>query len=81
MKQLPPDAIDVTVMDDYRLRVTFENGEVRDFDAQPLLVRKCYEKLRSKAFFNMASVRYGCICWPENIDIDPEWLYGDSIPA
>lgn len=81
MKKLPPDAVAVTAMDDYRLRVTFENGVVKDFDARALLGRKCYEKLRDKAFFKLASIREGCVCWPGGIDIDPEWLFDDSIPV
>ncbi len=81
MKKLPPDAVAVTAMDDYRLRVTFENGVVKEFDARALLGRKCYEKLRDKAFFKLAFTREGCVCWPGGIDIDPEWLFDDSIPV
>ncbi len=79
MRTLPPDAIAVEPMDDYRLRVTFDNGEVKEFDAKPLLVRKCYARLTNKAFFALASIQYGCVTWPDDIDIDPDWLYEDSV--
>ena len=81
MKTLPPGAVEVTVLDDYRLRVVFDNGETRELGARPMLGRKCYAKLNSKPFFALASVQYGCASWPENTDLDPEWLYDDSIPA
>ena len=79
-KIMPPDAVAVSVLDNYCLSVRFENGETRLFDAAPLLKRKCYEPLKSKAFFELADIRYGCVSWPGNIDIDPDWLYQDSIP-
>lgn len=60
------------------LSVRFDNGETRLFDAAPLLTRKCYASLKDRAFFGLASVQYGCVTWPGNIDIDPDWLYQDS---
>lgn len=79
MRELPPDAVTVVALDGYKLRVTFDNGEVRIFDATPLLTRKCYARLINKAFFALASIQYGCVTWPDNIDIDPDWLYEDSV--
>ena len=79
MRELAPDAVAVTVMPEYCLRVTFSNGEERSFDVAPLLERKCYAALRNIELFNRARVEYGCITWPGNIDIDPEWLYEDSV--
>ena len=79
MRELPPDAVTVVALDDYKLRVTFDNGEVKVFDATPLLARKCYARLVNKAFFALASIQYGCVTWPDNIDIDPDWLYEDSV--
>ncbi|MDO5376907.1 MAG: DUF2442 domain-containing protein [Clostridia bacterium] len=81
MRELSPDAVDVRVLDHYKLKVSFDNGEVRIFDVKPLLDRKCYVKLKNPRFFSMARVEYGCVTWPENIDIDPEWLYEDSCPV
>ena len=75
---MSPDAVSVSVLDDYTLSVCFDNGETRLFDAAPLLDRKCYANLRNKAFFGLASIQYGCVTWPGNIDIDPDWLYQDS---
>ena len=77
---MSPDAVSVSVLEDYRLSVRFDNGETRLFDAAPLLTRKCYAQLENKAFFGLVTVQYGCVMWPGNIDIDPDWLYEDSVP-
>lgn len=77
---MSPEAVSVSVLDSYRLSVRFENGEARVFDAAPLLSRKCYQKLRNRAFFSLAKVQYGVVTWPGNIDINPDWLYQDSLP-
>ena len=79
MRTLPPDAVAVTVVDDSALLVTFSNGENRLFDLKPLLSRKCYARLNDKAFLSQATIQYGCVTWPDDIDIDPGWLYEDSI--
>ena len=81
MREMAPDATKVTVLDNYRLQITFKNGEERIFDVAPLLSRKCYSALSSKALFSLASIEYGCVTWPGNIDIDPDWIYEDSVPV
>ena len=63
------------------LRVRFANGELRDFDAGPLLERKCYAPLKSDVLFRSARVSLGVVQWPNGLDIDPEWLYEDSVPV
>ena len=79
MRTMPPDAVAVQMIDDKTLLVTFEGGERRLFDLKPLLSRKCYTNLNDIAFRYMVSVQNGCVVWPDNIDIDPEWLYEDSV--
>ena len=79
MRTLLPDAVQVSVVGDRALLVAFSNGEKRLFDVKPLLARKCYAKLNDKAFLSKASIQYGCVTWPDDIDIDPDWLYEDSI--
>ena len=78
MRTLSPDAVDVSVIDDHCLHVMFSNGEKRIFDLKPLLDRKCYTHLRDKSFLAKVFIQNGCVSWPDEIDIDPEWLYKDS---
>ena len=80
-RALSPDAASVVALEHYVLRVRFVNGELRDFDMKPLLQRKCYSALSSKALFQTARVEQGVISWANGADLDPEWLYDDSVPA
>ena len=80
-RDLSPDAASVTVLPNHRLRVRFVNGELRDFDMNPLLSRKCYMPLRSDLLFQTATVAFGIVQWSNGLDLDPEWLYGDSVPV
>lgn len=80
-RELSPDAASVSLLPDHVLRVRFVNGELRDFDMKPLLRRKGYQSLNNDLLFNTAGVAYGTVQWANGLDIDPEWLYEDSIPA
>lgn len=79
-RALAPDAVSVDVLADHVLRVRFSDGQLRLFDAKPLLLRKCYKDLRSDAVFQTAHVEYGVVVWANGSDIDPDWLYADSVP-
>ena len=80
-RELSPDAASVTVLPDHLLRVRFINGELRDFDMKPLLARKCYFPLNNDILFQTASVAFGTVQWANGLDLDPEWLYEDSVPV
>lgn len=74
------DIISVKVQPDYRLDVTFQNGEQRRFDMRPLLEMKPWNRIASLNLFERAKVEYGTVVWPGEIDIAPETLYDDSVP-
>ena len=80
-RDLSPDAASVTVLPGHVLRVRFVNGELRDFDMKPLLSRRCYRSLQSDILFQTANVTFGTVQWSNGLDIDPEWLYEDSVPV
>ena len=75
------DIISVKTHDDYTLELVFENGERRLFDMKPFLDRKPFAKLLNSTLFFKASVHYGTVTWPGNIDIAPETLWTRSVPA
>lgn len=79
--ELSPDAASVTILPDHLLRVRFLNGELRDFDMKPLLARKCYLPLKNDILFQTATVTFGTVQWANGLDLDPEWLYKDSVPV
>jgi hypothetical protein len=75
------DVSRVKALPDFRLFLEFENGECRIFDAKPLLSLKPFDQLKDLRLFSRASVDYGTVVWPGNIDIAPETLYMDSTDA
>jgi len=75
------DVISVKTQDDYTLELVFENGEKRIFDMKPFFDKKPFAKLLNSPLFFKASVQYGTVVWPGNIDIAPETLWFRSVQA
>ena len=51
-----PKAIEVKPMDDYKLNVTFDNGEVRIYDVKPLIKGEWFGELKDKSIFNTVHI-------------------------
>ncbi len=68
----------VTPLEDYRLLITFENGEDRLFDLKPYLEIGKFSELKDTALFNSVSVSFDSIEWANHLDLDPEFLYQKS---
>ena len=75
------DVIKVTPHTNYTLELVFENGERRIFDMKPFFDKKPFTKLCNSPLFFMASVQYGTLVWPGNLDIAPETLWNRSVSA
>lgn len=75
------DIVKVTVEPDYMLLIEFENGEKRVFDMSPYMDKEPFVQLKGSPLFAMASVEYGTVVWPGNIDIAPDTLYDLSRPV
>lgn len=74
------DVVHVTPREDFTLELVFENGEKRLFNMKPLLAQKPFFKLSGSPLFFQASIQYGTVVWPGNIDIAPETLWCQSCP-
>lgn len=61
----------------YRLRVTFDNGEVKNIDLSGFLHRKIYAPLRDFEFFKRVRVDadLDTVVWENGADICPNVLY------
>ena len=59
----------------YVLRLTFEDGSIKDFDCRELLDDPIYRSLHNMSFFHQAQALYGTVRWNDVIDIAPEYLY------
>ena len=74
------DITSVEIRDKNFLLLEFENGEKRIFDMTPYFEKKPFSKLKNSPLFNNASIAYGTVVWPGNIDIAPETLWDYSVP-
>lgn len=79
-KMLEPTPKDVIAIDDYKLIITFNNGEKRIYDMKENLKFKFYEKLKNKEVFKNVKIDGINIQWITGEDIAPEELYYGSIP-
>lgn len=74
------DVVQVEPKDDSVLLLEFENGERRRFDMKPYLNKPPFWRLKEPSLFSMATVAYGTVVWPGDIDISPDTLYDRSQP-
>lgn len=71
---------EVKPLNDYKLLLSFENGEIRVFDMKPYLDKGIYKELKNEDIFRTVSISFDSIEWVNHADIDPEFLYLKSIP-
>ena len=76
-----PRPVNVKVLDNYNLLVTFQNDEKKIFDVKPLLSMPLYQPLKNKALFKNVKADGMCIYWNDEIDICPDILYLQSHPT
>lgn len=69
----------VKPLDGYKLQIKFGNGEEKVFDLSPYLNIGKFNELRNVSLFNSVTVRFDSIEWANHLDIDPEFLYENSI--
>jgi hypothetical protein len=75
-----PRVKNVKPLENYLLQLTFENGEVKIFDATPYLNKGIFKELQNKAIFNTVLPFMGTIKWPNDQDFCPDTLYEESTP-
>ncbi|HEX9389637.1 MAG TPA: DUF2442 domain-containing protein [Anaerolineales bacterium] len=71
----------VKPQDDYRLLLTFENGEKRIFDLKSYLDKPVFTRLKNIAQFKTARVVSGSVEWQGEVDLSYDTLYLESKPA
>ncbi len=72
---------EVKPVSNYRLLLTFDNGERRVFDVGPYLNKGVFAQLREASVFSAVRVVFDTIEWPNGADFCPELLYRESKPA
>lgn len=64
---------------DYKLILTFKDGDVRIFDFLPMLEHEINKPLRNIHRFMKAKVHHHTVMWNKNLDMCPEYLYENSV--
>lgn len=72
---LRPTAIQVEAICEYKIMVTFDNGEKKCFDVEPYIKGEWYGRLRSLEYFKRVSTDGFTVVWPDGQDICPDELY------
>lgn len=74
-----PRVTAVEPLEDYRLRITFDDGVVSEVDFTGTLTGELGEPLRDRDYFRRVRVdsEAGTIVWPNGLDPDPLVLHGD----
>ena len=73
-----PRVKEVYPIDDYQLRLIFNNGEEKFFDVKPYLKIGVFKALTKLDLFNTVRPFLGSIVWDNEIDLCPDTLYLDS---
>lgn len=77
---LRPKAIAVLPLDNYLIKVEFDNGEVRIFDVKPMIKGKWFGELKDERIFRTVHVAGLSVEWANGQDICPDDLYYLSKP-
>ena len=62
-------------LNNYRISLTFNNGETKIVDLQSELNGTVYEPLHQMDYFKNFQVKYNTIEWENGADYAPEYLY------
>ena len=75
---MSPKAISVEVIENYELKILFNNGETRIFDVKPYFGHKLFDELKDEKMFKTVKVKGLSIEWDNGADICPDELYNLS---
>jgi hypothetical protein len=71
---------EVEPLSDFRLKLKFENNEVKIFNMKPYLEFGIFKKLNDEKKFRNVKISFDTVSWEDDIDIEPEFLYNESVP-
>ena len=77
---ITPRILKAKALDNYKIKLQYETGEVKIYDMTELLnTCEFYKNLRDKEKFNKICIVGLTVQWENGEDIAPELLYNDSI--
>ena len=75
---MSPKVSEVKALANYRLRLCFDNGEIKIFDVTPYLSKGIFQALRAVDYFEQVNPFFGGVQWPQEQDFSPDTLYLES---
>ena len=68
---------EATYVNDYKIKVRFENNEVRLVDLSPYLDGPIFEPLKDLSYFKTFKLNpdIDTVTWPNDADFSPDFLY------
>ncbi len=76
---IPPKPKKVEVLEDYRLKILFDDNQEKIYDMKKNLNEPFYEKLKNIYYFKTVKVSGITLEWRDGEDIDPNELYDNSV--
>jgi len=70
-----PSVINVEAVENFKLRLKFENGECKIFDVSPFLDKGIFTELKNEDYFKNVRIAFGSIEWPHEQDFSKDTLY------
>lgn len=70
--------INVEVLENYELLLTFDNDVKKIKDMKPYLDKGVFIRLKDKDVFNKVKISFGTISWENDIDMCADSLYETS---
>ena len=70
--------INAELRDDYKISIEFNNGEKGMIDFKKILEedhREIVRKLLDKDLFKTVKINLNTLCWDNDVDFAPEYLY------
>ncbi len=74
----------VKPLEDYKLFLSFSNGEKKIFDVHPYITGSWMGSLQDEAYFRQVRIHpilKDTVMWPDEQDIAPHELYQLSVPC
>ena len=67
--------INITVLENYCLKIDYNDGKSVIFDMKPFLNHPLFRPLKDEKKFNAVKLRGSSICWDGDIDICADSIY------
>jgi hypothetical protein len=70
------DIVDFSLLDGYKIRLTFKTGETGVVDLSSYTFRGgVFSRFADMEYFRRVHIESGVLTWPDEVDIAPETIY------